>query len=58
MIPETENLEEAKSVRPGLPVRTAQADLSRVDTLRRVHNVNSLVEWLIYYCIDLCVNGT
>ena len=32
MIPETENLQEAKSVYPGKPVRHAQADLGRYFT--------------------------
>ena len=43
MIPETENLQEAKIVCPDKPARHAWAD-----TLRRVNNVGFLLERLVY----------
>ena len=39
MIPETENPQEAKSVYPGIGL-SGMLSLIRVDTLRRVHNVD------------------
>ena len=46
MLPETENLQEAKSDCPGKHARHAW--LIRVDTLRRVHNVGFHAKRFIY----------
>ena len=50
MIPETEHIQEAKSVCPGKPALR----LIRIETLRRVHSVGFLAGRLMWYVTIIC----